>query len=170
MPVALGADVHPISSGRTLRLVSAEVEPPELARLIDFAERPRAERWSLRAALCRYAQPNPERVSAILDLVRRIEGALHPHAKLVEREGRDLWVALGRGASPSDEPDGYVVGLLAAMTELDRLGDVLAEWAVDRAGERPDAAVDAVIADVAARLDALGVPVEDRTRPPRQRG
>src|SRR5205823_304392 len=104
---------------------------------------------SLRAALCRYAQPQPVRVSAVLDLVRRIEFAL-------------------QGASAAD--DAFLVELLRAAAELDRLGDALAEWAVDRAGERPDAAVDAVTADVARRLEALGVPHEERLRPTRPRG
>ena len=49
------------------------ITPPELAALIDVSERQRAGDWSLRAALCRYAQPQPVRVSALLDLVRRIE-------------------------------------------------------------------------------------------------
>ena len=33
--------------------------PSEWARLLDFAERPRAHGWSLRAALTRYAQGQP---------------------------------------------------------------------------------------------------------------
>ena len=147
--------------------MSAEVEPPELARLIDFAERPRTHDWSLRAALCRYAQPQPERVSTVLDLVRRIEFALHPHSKRIEREGPALWQALDADASEASGPTDVVIGLLRAVVLLDRLGDVLAEWAVDRAVERPDNEVDAVAADVAQRLAALGVPHEDRARPPR---
>src|SRR5262249_41526556 len=65
--------------------VPVELQPPELARLVDYAERPRRDDWSLRAALVRYAQPEPQRVSAILDLVRRIEWALRPHQKLLDR-------------------------------------------------------------------------------------
>ena len=147
----------------------AEVEPPELARLLDFAERSRAGDWSLRSALCRYAQPQPVRVSTVLDLVRRIDFALHPHAKLVDKEGPGLWDALESGAVP-DGPAGFVVGLLGAMVELDRLGDTLADWALDRAGKHPEDAVDATTTDVARRLEELGVPHEERTRPPGARG
>jgi hypothetical protein len=149
--------------------VLADVEPPELARLTDFAERPRTHDWSLRAALCRYAQPQPERVSTVLDLVRRIEFALQRHSKLIERQGPALWQALQTSARPTRDGDGtgFVLGLLDVIVELDRLGDVLAEWAVDRAGERPDEEVDAVTADVERRLATLGVPHEDRRRPPR---
>lgn len=146
----------------------AEIEPPELARLVDYAERPRTEDWSLRAALTRYAQPQPQRVSDILDLVRRIEFAIRPQLKALERDGQTYWQAVqsADGASAAD----LVVGLLRAMAELDRLGEVLAAWAVDpAAGERPDHTVDAVTADVARRLDELGVPREQRQRP-RPRG
>jgi hypothetical protein len=149
----------------------AEVKPPELARLLDYAERPRVKDWSLRAALCRYAQPQPERVRTVLDLMRRTEFALAPHLKAVEADGPDHWHAVEAGEAMADV-DPLVAGLLGAMAELDRLGDVLAAWAVDRAGERPDAAVDAVAAQVAQRLEDLGVPREDQSarrqrRPPR---
>ena len=73
------------------------------------------------------------------------------------------------GAAASEEL-ASVVELLRAARELDSLGDVLAAWAVDISGDRPDAAVDAVIADVGERLERLGVPREERPRPPRQRG
>jgi hypothetical protein len=145
----------------------AEIEPPELARLVDFAERPRAREWSLRSALVRYAQPEPQRVNDVLELVRRVDAALAKHAAELEREGPAYWGALdGNGG----EPDGYVVGVLRAAQQLDGLAETLATWAVDRAGERPNADVDRVVADVAARLDALGVPREERPPGPRNRG
>jgi hypothetical protein len=147
-----------------LQTVPAEVEPPELARLIDFAERPRIEDWSLRAALVRYAQPEPERVNKILEQVRRIEWALRRHRKTIEHAGPQIWDALQTDGADAGNNAG-LVALLGAASELDRLGDVLAEWAVDLAGERPDTAVDAVTASVARRLDELGVPREEQ--PPR---
>jgi hypothetical protein len=149
--------------------VPAEVEPPELARVLDYAERPRVGDWSLRSALCRYASPHPGRVSAVLDLVRRIDFALHPEAKRLAKEGPALWAAVEAGDAAGSDDD-LVVGLLRAMVDLDRLGDALAEWADDRHAHHPEAAVDATMADVAQRLEALGVPHEERTRPPRQRG
>jgi hypothetical protein len=142
--------------------VAAEVEPPELARLVDYAERSRAGDWSLRSALCRYAQPQPKRVSEVLELVRRIEAGVHPLAKRVATEGPDLWAALDAGDS-----DDLLVGLLRAMRELDRLGETLADWAVDRAGKHPEDEVDATTKSVTERLDALGVAREERTGPPR---
>jgi hypothetical protein len=161
----------PVRSRRIrLLIVPVEVEPPELARLIDFAERPRVDDWSLRAALVRYAQPEPERVNKILELVRRIEWALRAHRKAVEREGQQIWTAVQADGDPTGS-HADVVALLKAASELDRLGDVLAGWAVELAGERPDAAVDAVTASVERRLDELGVPREEQPpRPMRQRG
>jgi hypothetical protein len=145
----------------------AEIEPPELARLVDFAERPRIRDWSLRSALVRYAQPEPQRVNDILELVRRIDAALGKNASALDRDGPAFWNALEKVGA---EPDAYVVGVLRAARELDALGEVLATWAVDRAGDRPNADVDRVVADVARRLDALGVPREERPPGPRNRG
>jgi hypothetical protein len=153
----------------TLLAVPADIEPPALARLLDFAERPRTQDWSLRAALVRYAQPRPQSVSDLLDLVRRLESALGQHAAILQGDGAALWEALEGGTSTGDEQHAQVVALLRVATELDQLGDVLAGWAVDIASERPDAQVDAVVEDVGTRLDALGVPHEERP-PPRQRG
>src|SRR4051812_20517497 len=144
----------------SLRSVPAEVEPPALALLIDFSERPRTNDWSLRAALVRYAQPQPQRVNDLLDLVRRTEFALNEHRALVERDGERLWSALEHGGSA--ESDGHVVALLRVARELDRLGDVLAAWAGDISRTRPDAEVDTVIDDVAQQLEVLGVPQQER--------
>ena len=152
-----------------LRTVPADIEPRELAHLIDFAERPRVRDWSLRAALVRYAQPEPVRANRILELVRRMEWALRSHRRAVERAGQEIWSAL---QGDVDEADRHrdVVALLHVTSEFDRLGDVLTGWAVDLAGERPNAAVDAVTEAVARRLDDLGVPREDQQpRPPRRR-
>ncbi len=143
-----------------------DIEPPELAALVDFAERPRIGDWSLRSALVRYAQPEPERSSRILDLVRRIEWALQPHLKLLGTDGPALWAALSAGTTPSG-PAGFVVELLAAMRELDAVGDVLARWADDRSTPRPDDDVDRLVADVATRVERLAIPPQERVRPPR---
>lgn len=145
----------------------AEIRPPELASLVDFAERPRTRDWSLRSALVRYAQPEPQRVNDILELVRRVDAALGKNTSKLDRDGPAFWDALEHDAS---EPDAYVVGVLHAARELDALGETLATWAVDRAGERPNTDVDRVVADVARRLDALGVPREERPPGPRNRG
>jgi hypothetical protein len=143
--------------------VPADIEPPELARLVDFSERPRTHDWSLRSALVRYAQPQPQRVNDILDLVRRTEWALGKEHARIARDGNELWQALERSGDGNDD---HVIGLLRAAQGLDGLGDVLATWAVDRADPRPDEEVDCVLADVGRQLEALGVPHEERQPPP----
>ena len=147
--------------------MAAEVQPAELAALLDVAERPRASGWSLRAALVRYAQPQPQRASDLIELVRRIESALRPSAKLLERDGPAIWEALTAGSGHDDE---RLLALLRALRELDRVSEALSAWAVDAGSPgRPDAEVDGAIADVTGRLEALGVQREERPRPPRAR-
>lgn len=151
------------------------VTPTELADLVDLSERPRAGGWSLRAALTRYAQPQPVRVSRLLDLVRRIEFALADRTELLRSDGAALWAAVIADETADDTADetadgsaepGTTVGLLRAAAEIDRVGDLLATWAVAREGERPDEPVDAVIEEVTGRLVALGVPEQERPGPP----
>jgi hypothetical protein len=148
--------------------VPAEIEPPELARLVAFAERSRRGDWSLRSALTRYAQPQPQRVSTVLESVRRIEAALAGHSARLAKDGAAVWAAVEAGAD-GDDP---LLGLLGAAARLDALGDRLAAWAVDRSGPAPEAEVDATTREVERRLDELGVPREERERPPgaRSRG
>lgn len=141
----------------------AEIDPPELAQLVDFSERPRVDDWSLRSALVRYAQPQPERVNALLESVRRLEFALGKHRKTIEQTGPDLWAAL------QDGTDDELVALLRVAAEIDALGDDLAAWALDPYDSSPDAAVDRVIADSGSRLDDLGV-AREQGPPPGRRG
>jgi hypothetical protein len=150
--------------------VPADVEPPALARLLTFAERPRAGDWSLRSALVRYAQGKPQRVSDLLDVVRRVEGALHANGRAIRANGIAIWAAVAQEAESSDEDARFLVGLIRAIVPIDTLADDLADWAVDRFGPPPDGHVDEVTADVARRLDQLGVQREERAgRPPRGR-
>ncbi len=145
-----------------------ELRPPELAALVDVAERPRAGDWSLRAALVRYAQAEPKRVSDLLEQVRRVEGVFHGHRKLLEQHGPELWSALQGG--PTTPEHAVLVGVLDATVQLDRAGEALATWAVDRAGDAPDALVDEVTSEVGQRLDEIGVPREQPSDGPRPRG
>jgi hypothetical protein len=147
--------------------LAVEIEPPELAQLLDFAERPRVDDWSLRAALTRYAQPQAQRVGDLLEQVRRLEFALRPVLKLAAKDGPGLWQAFTTAPDDAARAD-PALGLLHATAEVDRLGDALAAWAADPSGDRPDAEVDRVTADLGQRLDALGVAREER-RPPRAR-
>jgi hypothetical protein len=163
--VSLVANGHLVTS---LDPVPAPLDPPELDRLVDFSERPRTNDWSLRAALVRYAQPQPKQVSDLLDLVRRTEAALAGQRGRLEREGPQIWSALEDGRTA--DADALVVGLLRVAKEFDGLGDDLAEWATDISRPRPDEEVERVIDEVAQQLDVLGVPREERPPGPRNRG
>ena len=146
----------------------AEACPPELAKLVDLGERPRAERWSLRAALTRFGQPRAQLASDVTEVLRRVEGALKPYGKTLEREGPAVWDAF-TGADAGEHAT--LVDLLRVAADLDSLGDTLAAWAADTTRDRPDPAVEAVVVDLARRLDALGVAREERPpRPSRRRG
>jgi hypothetical protein len=141
-----------------------EINPPELARIVDFAERPRTDDWSLRAALVRYAQPEPQRASDILEVLRRVEFALAKQNKALERDGEALWEGL------NGDDDSPLVGLLHAARDLDGLGEVLVKWAIDYRKPRPDKKVESTVRSVARQLDDLGVPREERPPGPRNRG
>lgn len=141
----------------------AEVQPSELARLLDLGERPRSDNWSLRAALTRYGQPRAQLASDVTEVLRRVEGALKAHGKTFEREGPAIWQAV-----TTEEVDGEhraLVDLLGVAAALDTMGDALATWAADITRERPDATVEASVTALANRLDAIGVPREEA--PPR---
>lgn len=146
--------------------MAAEIRPPELAALLDFAERPRVDDWSLRAGLVRYAQREPKRVSDVLDVVRRLEFAFKPHLKAATKDGEATWAAVQ--ADGDGEP---AIELLRVMATMDGLGDVVAAWAADPRGvDQPDAAVDEITTAASSRLDELGAPREERQRPPPGRG
>lgn len=132
--------------------------------------------WSFRAALCRYAQPQPERSAAVLSILRRVESQFAGDLAALRDRGPELLEraaaisdpdldATVDAASSSDDPDGSIVALLSVAEVLDRLGDSLASWALDRAADRPDGAVDETVDRVLPLLTTLGVPEE--APPPR---
>ena len=145
-----------------------DLQPPELAQLVDYAERPRAGDWSLRAALVRYAQFRPGHVRDLMDLVRRLDQALHGQAKVLAREGEQLWQALGSDSAPLAGETGFVLELLRLAAVLDELADEVVRWAEHREGALPDAPVQATVARVGGRLQELGIGPEERVRPPRR--
>lgn len=148
----------------------------DLSAIVEYAERPRVGEWSLRSALVRYAQPEPTRAGAVLELVRRTDGALKAHAKVLERSPHLLSVARASSENSSvpavdgsehvGEEERTAVGVLVAALALDHLGDVLATWAASRSDDRPDREVDDVARRVFVMLGDLHVARE--TRPPRR--
>lgn len=145
-----------------------ELQPPELARLVDHAERPRAGDWSLRGALVRYAQFRPGHVRDLMDLVRRLDHALHTQAKVLAGDGEALWRALDGEPDQLPADARFALELLRVAQDLDGVADEVVAWAEDRAGDLPDAQVEAAVARIGRRLEELGVGPEERARPPRR--
>src|SRR5437763_12726693 len=99
---------------------------------------------------------------------RRSQAALGEQSATLQRDGEEIWDAFEHNTRPADVAP--LVELLDAAREIDRLGDALAEWAVDISRPRPDDALDAVVGDVAGRLVRLDIPPEERVPPRRSRG
>jgi len=181
--------------------------------LLNHAETLRAGDWSLRSALVRLAQPEPERAAAVLELVRRLDAVLHHVARQLERHtvlcdralapdlaGTEGVLAADAPTDPYPDtrgadlarlaravPDGFptvfaayeealplgaeertAIPLLGVALELDDLAEVLAAWANRGPTDPPVDAVDATCTTVRARLDDLGVPVEEWSEPTRR--
>lgn len=80
---------------------------PDGPRLVDYAESARVGDWTLRSALVRFAQPEPTRAGAVLELIRRTDGALKPHRRRLEASLVPTHPALGPELVTGDGiPDG----------------------------------------------------------------
>ena len=199
--------------GRRLAERHASTTPPAPARsLLGYAESARTGDWSLRSALVRFAQPEPQRAADLLELVRRLDAVLQPVSRVLERHVvacdpslgptlddveaasvgppatpvADVRVAdLARVAeavpggvgplvagysevAPLDAEEGPSIALLGVALDFDRLADTLAAWADQGPADPPVDALDATVGRVRARLDELGVPVEEWTEPTRR--
>lgn len=150
-------------------LARAHAEPtdglPDGRRLVDYAESAREGDWSLRSALVRFAQPEPARAGAVLELVRRTDGALKPHRRRLESAAVPTHPGLGPDALAEDG-DGVAIAadvervVDAPATDLARCvlrlpdGDSVVAAYVDACGPEPD--LEAVpLLVVALELDAL---------------
>ena len=64
--------------GQRLAARHADAATPEPENsLLNYAERSHTGDWSMRSALVRFAQPEPERAAALIELVRRLDVVLH---------------------------------------------------------------------------------------------
>lgn len=130
-------------------LARAHAEPatglPDGHRLVDYAESSRTGDWSLRSALVRFAQPEPTRAGAVLELIRRTDGALKPHRRRLEAAAAPTHPGL---APDLFEDDG---GQLAVRGDAERVLDAPAADLARAVLRLPDG--DSV---VAAYADASG--------------
>lgn len=135
---------------------TAAIRSGDTARLVDYAESPRVDDWTLRSALVRLAQPEPVRAGAVLELIRRTDAALAPHRRRLERDEVTAHTAVE--VVGDEDPD--LVPLLRPALVLDALADVLTAWAAERSGPPPVAEVDRACATAFELLEAAGAPAD----------
>jgi hypothetical protein len=80
------------------------VEPEPDRSLLNYAESSRIGDWSMRSALVRFAQPEPERAAALLELVRRLDTVLGHVTRLREKRAALCDRALDLGEDWGGEP------------------------------------------------------------------
>ncbi len=171
-PEALAAALADAHAGPTDGLADGR-------RLVDYAESSREGDWSLRSALVRFAQPEPTRAGAVLELIRRTDAALKPHRRRLESAaapthphlGPDLFAdADGTSVRPDVERivDAPAADLARALVRVPDGGSVVAAYVAQRGEDPTDAAVPLLV--VALELDAIAdelVPwARTRTGPP----
>ena len=112
--------------GRALAERHAEpVEPRPEHSLLNYAEMPRGDDWSMRSALVRFAQPQPVRSGQLLELVRRLDAVLHHVARPLEKRtvlcDRSIGAAIAAGSvtAPTDPyPDTRTADLARVGREI----------------------------------------------------
>lgn len=87
------------------------VAADETRSLVNYAEAPHDGDWTLRSALVRLAQPHPRRAEAILELVRRLDAALGPMARDIQRHSVVTRRLLPRRGGPEPVADGRTIDL-----------------------------------------------------------
>ena len=113
------------------RHLANPASPDPGGSLVNYAESPRHDDWTLRSALVRLAQSQPQLVADLLQRVRRLDAVLHHVAKPLERRtvvcdrGLDLDSVDGAILEPYPDTRTADVARLAARAGDD--GDVVIE-------------------------------------------
>lgn len=139
---------------------------PDGPHLVDYAESSRVGDWTLRSALVRFAQPEPTRASAVLELIRRTDGALKPHRRRLESAAVPATPALDAASFVADADRVSLAGggrvLDARAADLARVavrvpegGAVVAAYGEVEGVPAEELAAVPLLA-VALQLDALG--------------
>jgi hypothetical protein len=188
-------------AGRRLaaRHTARPASPEPHRSLVNYAESPRDDDWTLRSALVRLAQSQPQLVADLLQRVRRLDAVLHHVARPLERqtvvcdrgisidtvddetdpypdtriadlvrlaasagEHGDVVIEAYLGEVDLDDAERNALPLLGVALWLDELAEHLVAWARIAPAPAPVDAVQATINAAQQRLDALGVPVEER--------
>lgn len=178
---------------RADELIAAHAKPTEVDEqhsILNYAEAPRVDDWTLRSALVRLAQPHPLRSEAVLQLVRRLDAALKPVIRPLQHHGVHTQRSIPGGAQyiadtrlvdmaadpdllaayrdrvEFDDAELASLHLVRLALELDRLADVMAAWAAAGPINPPLAEIDSTCAEVLKSMNDLGVPEEHRWEGP----
>ena len=112
---------------------SARPEPS--GSLLNYAERPRRDDWTLRSALVRLAQSQPQLVADLLTRVRRLDAVLHHVARPLEvhtvRCDRGLTIDTFDGEPIDPYPDTRTVDLARLAVSARETGHVVIEAYLD---------------------------------------
>ncbi|MBT8240045.1 MAG: hypothetical protein KJN63_02330 [Acidimicrobiia bacterium] len=171
------------------------VEVDEQNSILNYAESSRHGDWTLRSALVRLAQPQPLRSEAVLQLVRRLDAALKPvtrslqrygvcsrrsipggaqhvaDIRLVDLAGDDEVLDAYRELVELDDAELAAVHLVRLALDVDELSDTLAAWAAAGPSDPPVVEIDRTCARVLKSMNDSGVPEEPRwDRTPGSRG
>lgn len=156
------SEPDPVRLGRELaaRHGADPVDVDGTGTLLQVAESPRVDDWTLRSALVRFAQPEPELSSAILESVRRTQAALDPMVRELLRHGvltdRRMASSSEVGLAPIADPlpDVRVADLARAVRGLPD-GDHAAATVV----EAYDAAVESTGAEPVSAVERAAIPL-----------
>lgn len=136
----------------------AAPEPDPDRSLVNYAETARVGDWTLRSALVRLAQPEPRRVAALLELMRRLDAALHHVARLLERHtvlgDRGLTAAGVEGPPVDPWPDARAADLARLVAAGVDERDLLAGYE-ERAPLDDQERLAVPVLAVAVRLESL---------------
>lgn len=183
---------------RAAELIAVHAKPVEVDEqnsILNYAEAPRHDDWTLRSALVRLAQPHPLRSEAVLQLVRRLDAAIKPvirqlqhhgvqsqrsipggaelvaDVRLVDLAGDPQVLAAYQELAELDDAELASVHLVRLALDLDELANTLTAWAAAGPSTPPLSEIDQTCAQVLASMDNSGVPEEPRWEgPPSSRG
>ena len=159
----------------------------ETNSIINYAEAPRQGDWTLRSSLVRLAQPHPLRSEAVLQLVRRLDAALKPFVRELQKHPAETTRSIPGGASNIvgvgvvdlvETPDAVELSdaerdslhLIGIALELDELANTLTAWAFAGSADPPVGEIDQTCARVLRSMNDLEVPEESQWEGPARKG
>ncbi|MEM9468294.1 MAG: hypothetical protein AAGA90_23200 [Actinomycetota bacterium] len=134
-------------------------DPEPHGSLVNYAESPRADDWTLRSALVRLAQSQPQLVADLLQRVRRLDAALHQIARPLEPHtvvcDRGLTLDTVDGDPLDPYPDTRVADVLRLARSAGTEADVVIEAYIDACDISPEERAALPLLGVALWFDQL---------------